>query len=309
MYSVWHDAFADPSGKVWMHTKTPFGPRGAAHWWGSPSICPIPKYRFVNTDGNPNAKLIDYHAKLLTDAKVDFIFIDLTNGEQPDILKGAHAVCARYTHLVRTGHEVPGVVLWCMRPESAHIMHTQFYANPKYDARIFFRWEGKPLMLVRPFPRIDQPLDVSKLPRGYTYRTAWGLWSDPSIMWSVRNNQLPYAGFVKNREVEQMPVAFASQRYHMHNDSDKAMEKGRRGREDGRFFMRCFDQVKRDKPRVMLVSTWNEWLSQNMSDEPRKGVFTDVFGPEYSCDCEPSEEHGTKYYNMLVAVIRAFKSM
>jgi len=317
MYSVWHDEFTQPSqlneGRPWMHRK-PYGPCSVAHWWGVPAVCgseqAIPsEYRFVLPDGKPNKALIDYHAKLLVDAGVDFIFLDLTNGEQERIMNAASALCKRYTHLVRDGREVPRIAMWCMRPEAAHIMHSRFYANPAFDKRIFFKWEGKPLMLVRPFPDLNSPLDKDRLPQGYTYRSMWALLPDPTAMWSFRNVELPYKGFKKDGQVEQMPVAFASQKFHMHNDLNCSMEEGRCGRHNGNFFRRCFELVKQHKPLVMTVSTWNEWVSQNMCDRKGKGIFTDVFGPEYSGDCEPSVEHGTVYYDMLVQAIKEFKAL
>lgn len=317
MYSVWHDEFLQPQqltqGKPWMHRK-PFGPCSVGHWWGVPKVCGsaenIPSaYRFVKSDGKPNKDLIDYHAKLLTAAGVDFIFIDLTNGEQERIMNAAHAVCQRYTRLVKEGERVPRIVMWCMRPEATRIMHDRFYANPAFDKRVFFEWEGKPLMLVRPFPEVDSKLDTAKLPRGYTYRSMWALLPDPSSMWSFRNVTLPYKGYKKSGELEQMPVAFASQKYHMHNDVDARMEEGRRGRCNGDFFKQCFDLVMQGKPRVMTVSTWNEWLSQNICDRKGKGIFTDIYGPEYSHDCEPSVEHGSTFYDMLVAAVKKFKAL
>lgn len=315
MYSVWHDGFLQThllknNTSPWFHKK-PFGPSGHGHWWGTPSFCesrPIPQtYRWTREDGSPNAELIDYHVDLLVKADVDFIFIDLTNGEQPDILKGAHAICKRYSHLVNKGKKVPGVVMWCMRPEATHIMHSEFYS--KYDPRVFFVYQDKPLMLVRPYPRIDAPLDTSALPKGYTYRTMWALWSDPTIMWSMRNANLPYGGYRTKDGLEQMPVAFATQSLHMFNDADPSMQKGRRGRDGGKFFKECLDLVLTNKPMVMTVSTWNEWLSQNVSSTPGRGAFTDIFGPEFSGDCEPSVEHGRKYYDMLVAAIKEFKKL
>ena len=227
-------------------------------------------------------------------------------------------MCERYTQLAAAETKTPRVVMWCSGPAAVPIMHAQFYGNPAYDRRIFFEWEGKPLMLVRPAPTVDDAIDPDKpppksFPRQYTYRSMWGLKGNPTAMWSFKNVVLPYAGYRRRAGggagVEQMPVAFASQSKHMYNDLDEAMEEGRRGREGGAYFRQCFEQVKREKPRIMTVCSWNEWTSQNQSGRADKGVFTDIFGPELSADCEPSREHGRKYYAMLQAAVKEFKAL
>lgn len=312
MYSVWHDAWAakphvTPDGMPRFH-RPPYGAvRGTSHWWGVPAVCgsaaAIPRtYRFVGKDGKPNAALIDYHARLLLAAGVDFIYLDLTNGEQGFIYEAARALCTRYEQLVRAGQDVPRVVPWCSGPAATRHAYDTLIAP--FDPRIFFRWEGRPLVLVRPG-------DPAPMPAQCSYRTMWGLGSDPTKWWSFKNVTLPYTGFeaAGGGGVEQMPVAFASQRGHMHNDLNPRLMEGRRGREGGKFFAECLAQVLRDRPRVMTVCSWNEWTSQNQTGLADKGAFVDVYGPEFSADCEPSVELGTRYYDALRDAVRRFKAL
>ena len=106
------------------------------HWWGVSAYAKDPDntrpvdprndlqydlrmYNFYDR-ANPdwsnkdsiNTHLIDYHADYLSDAGVDFIGIDLSNGNQSDIWDSAKAVAHRYSQLLSDGVLTPKIVFY-----------------------------------------------------------------------------------------------------------------------------------------------------------------------------------------------------
>jgi hypothetical protein len=94
------------------------------NWWGEPAFGII-GYTWSNT------AMIDYHVDNWIKLGVDFIFLDLTNGTQSEIIAGAAKLCARMGQL-GIG---PRVVLWIQKAGDAQMAWNNFYN--KYPKDIF----------------------------------------------------------------------------------------------------------------------------------------------------------------------------
>jgi hypothetical protein len=77
-------------------------------------------------------------------------------------------------------------------------------------------------------------------------------------------------------------------------------------------------------PKTVFVSGWNEFVAQpqpnpyssdpfalSMGLERDPGgtnLFVDTFGEEFARDIEPTEQYGTKYYDLLASCVRVFRA-
>ena len=304
MYSTWFDDFPPYATKTQTEglNAPPGGP--ALHWWGHPQFAngDWNQYKFA-PGGKPNVPLITYHARLLVAAGVDFIAVDLTNGNTAG-LKGLKAVCEVYARLKYH----PKVVPWARTTADVAQLKRELY--DAFPARVFLDYEGKKLLLVG--DQAKEAIPTGGVYDAFTVRKMWGLTNDPNL-WTFKQNLRTgdrYQPFMHNGKPEQMSVAVAVQSTYMSDPTSK-----RQGREGGAYMARQFELVKKFKPRVVVVTSWNEWLAirgqgRSATSKDKSGHhFVDQFGPEFSADIEPSRELGTKYYDLLKAHIRAFKAL
>jgi hypothetical protein len=281
--SVWHDVHI--SGVMGEGPYTP----GTGWWyWGRPAYAngDVAKYRWTLPDGNtPNNPFIDHQLDLIQKLGVDFVYADLTNGTQPEILGGLRALCQRRQERKRG----PKIVVWMQKKEDLELFDREFYK--KYDPKIFFRWKKKPLAMIAGTMDGWAPTPDAKpkpLPKGgifdqYTVRWCWGLLGGSSgSMWNFKDLGRDRKPYMVRGKPEQMAVAVASQASYMTTEGD-----GRRGRENGAFFDEQAARVLEVKPQIVFVHSWNEWMAIKFGDDPAKPVFVDCFGQELSSDIEP----------------------
>ena len=303
MYSTWFDDFGVYAAKT--QTDGLNDPDGGPllHWWGHPQFAngDWAQYKFA-PGGKPNVELITYHARLLVAAGVDFIAVDLTNGNTAG-LRGLKAVCEVYAKLKHH----PKVVPWARTTADVEQLKRELFdAHP---AHVFLQFEGKPLLLVG--DQFKSP-PTGGVYDAFTVRKMWGLTNDPDL-WIFKQNLRTgdrYQPYMRNGKPEQMGVAVAVQSTYMSDPGSK-----RQGREGGAYMARQFELVKKFRPKVVVVTSWNEWVAirgagvSATSKDKGGHHFVDQFGPEYSADIEPSRELGTKYYDLLKGHVKAFKAL
>jgi len=291
-FHTWHNGVAT---KVMGEEQYP--PKIEVYWWGRPSYENGDVSQYIwKEDG----KLARYQLDLVEDLGVDFLYVDLTNGTQPEILHGTRILC-RVRQERKKG---PRIVLWCKFKEDVALMAQEFYK--KYDPDIFFSWKGKPLIMINGMSDGWVPNGVSKpIPQGgvfdqYTIRWCWGLMgSNSHTMWNFKELDPDRKPYTIDGKPEQMSVAFASQATYMTTVGD-----GRRCRENGKFFEEQKRAVDKHKPAIVCIHSWNEWSAINFSNVSNQPQFVDMYGQECSADVEPMKGgHGDRYYRMAKAFI------
>ncbi len=124
------------------HPESPlWGPLGAPHHWGE-SIFGY----YVSDDESVLRK----HAQMLADAGVDVVVFDVTN--QLTYPRSRQALCRVFDAARREGNRVPRIVFLCPFGSPRHVVRElweQLYGPGLYP-ELWFRWEGKPLILADP---------------------------------------------------------------------------------------------------------------------------------------------------------------
>lgn len=288
-FHTWHDAW--PARNVIGEKPVT---AGGWWWWGRPA--------FANGDLTQytwrNPAMIDYHIDRLVELAVDFIFLDFTNGTQQQILDGAHALCKRMDERA-VG---PRVVFWIQKLEHAALFRNQFYT--RYSPGLFFRYQGKPLLLVNGIsdgwnPAANKkPKPLPAAPADFTVRWFWGLLGDAAgTMWSFKELKPPRP-YMQDGRAEHIGLAFATQKTYM-TDSQT-----RQCRDGGKFFQSQIPNVRKHRPKIVTITAYNEFTAINLGTAA-KPVFTDLVSPECSADIEPmAGGHGAKYFAMAKDFIK-----
>lgn len=146
--SVWHDYMLSTGSHLQADGNVPYPEWG---WWGVPATAggSIFNYYFmVNGDPeSPNHLIIDAHVSLLNQLDVDIIFLDLSNGQQTEIVQSAQAVCRRYSQLAERGIATPKITMLLDGEGSVPFAQATFYSGA-YDSRIWATMGSRPLLLV-----------------------------------------------------------------------------------------------------------------------------------------------------------------
>ena len=143
------DALAKPESPLW-------GPLGAPHHWGEPLFG-----YYVSDDEAVLAK----HAQMLADAGVDAVIFDVTN--QLTYPRSWQALCRVFDRIRRLGGRTPQLAFLCPFGDPRRVVQElweQLYSRNLYPD-LWFRWEGKPLILADP-----AAVDAAPIREFFTFR-------------------------------------------------------------------------------------------------------------------------------------------
>ncbi len=122
-------------------TSPPWGPMGAMHHWGES------EFGYYLSD---DPYVIRRHAQMLADAGVDFIVFDVTN--QQTYKANYMALLKVFSEVRAAGGRTPQVVFLTPFWDPRRVVE-QLYADlyqPGLYSNLWFRWDGKPLILADP---------------------------------------------------------------------------------------------------------------------------------------------------------------
>jgi len=133
------NALSDPNA--------PWGPVGAMHHWGEPL------FGYYLSD---DEAVIRKHAQMLADADVDVVIFDVTNGWTYP--KSYQALMRAFAEVRSNGGRTPQIAFLCpfgtpLRASPQGKVVEQLWKDiykPGLHPELWFRWEGKPLLLTHP---------------------------------------------------------------------------------------------------------------------------------------------------------------
>lgn len=142
-------AMSEPENPLW-------GPLGSPHHWGESLLG-----YYDSSDPYVLAK----HAQMLADAGVDVVVFDVTN--QHTYTDNAKALLDAFARVRKNGGRTPQVAFLCpfWTPAAVVRQLVRDLYEPRVHEALWFRWEGKPLILADP-DRIDEGprYDTSDIP-------------------------------------------------------------------------------------------------------------------------------------------------
>lgn len=280
------------------------------------------------------------HAEMLTNANVDFLYLDVTNGYP--YLSNSMKLMKVLDELIKQGWDAPKVVFYTNTNTQSVV--SQLYSNiysTDYCPDVWFKIDGKPVIVA----------DSSALSSTYTdfFTIREPQWPNEA---TKKTNAWPWMSFFYDSwggeifynskgEAEAVSVSVAqhcgsvlmsrpamySSYYGDTGDRGRSYHNGKADSSTDAYlygynFQERWDEaIKADVPYV-LVTSWNEWVAQRQESGtyttgwgPFKRThteikFVDTFNLEYSRDIEPARGYYfDNYYMQLIYNIRRYKGV
>ena len=307
--------------------RPPGGPHVPEFYWAEPAFG---YYR--STD----PWVIRKHLVLFADAGVDYLYLDYTNSHVYD--QELTALLQVAEELKAKGVKVPQLAFFLNHQPEWKIEHLykEWFKPGKHDG-MWFRWEGKPLVL-SPVPtdaaKLKNPALLPEMLSYFTWRPTWALFDakkEPA-KWRFMDRHPQRPAKRPDGKIEQMVVSKS-----MGGPLWKNMEMGgvscvpgyqptyndqwlSKDAPKGLFFQEQWKVANKVAAPMLLVTGWNEWKAGTW-DKPgvvflgRKtvkgqGHLVDEFNMEFNRDLEPMNGgYRDSYYCQFVANMRYYKGM
>ena len=291
------------------------GEPGSFHHWGQS------EYGYYLSD---DEWVIRRHMRSLTDAGVDVLIFDATNGfTYRDVYMRIFRVMSR---MRAEGEPTPKASFLTHFNAASAIrkLRRELY-GPGHHKDLWFHWQGKPLLMTSAEAAAADP----GLGEFFTVRKSWA-WSNRAGWFGDGRHSWPWVdrhpqGFGWDADpamAEFISVAVAGhatlgegRSYH---GSTQPAPRDQQPYE-GKFFAEQWKRALAVDPAFLMVTGWNEWVAMysraNEGDvmlgkpvPPGSPVFVDLYSTEFNRDVEPDNTpHGDNLYHQMVAGIRRFK--
>jgi len=296
----------NPSDPKW-------GPPGALHHWGEPELG-----YYLSDD----EYVIRRHARMLSDAGVDMIAFDVTNGFTYDNVY--MKLLKVYQEMRKNGERTPQVTFLTNSSHDIVVkrLYDNLYSKGLYSD-LWFRWQGKPLMMSKPD---GLPEEIRNF---FTFRQSWA-WSntdwfgDGKDKWPWLDHTPQKPGWHTPGVPEEVPVAVAQ---HPTTNIGRSYRNGKQPdpknfrTAEGVYFAEQWEHALSIDPQIVFITGWNEWVAQRFLSDGRSTMlgrvlpegetyFVDEYNQEYSRDIEPMKGgHTDNYYYQMISYIRRYKGV
>ncbi len=288
------------------------GAVGSHHFWGEPL------FGYYTSD---DEWVMRKHVQMLTDADVDFLVFDATNGYT--YAKQALKLMSILDEYQKDGWDVPQVVFYTnsnSRQTMTAIYNDIYKAHPEYSG-LWFNWDGKPMIIgdesaataeVKSFFRIkaNQWPNEDKKDDGFPWMEFSRSLTDNAVY-----------GLNGIREIMNVSIAqhssttrFSATAWYGANDRSRSWHNGSNDTSDGAVnmgynFAEQWEYAIAKDPQMIFITGWNEWVAQRqngIAGEPI--VFVDCANENNSRDAEPMKDgFGDNYYMQMINYIRMYK--
>jgi hypothetical protein len=297
-------ALEKPDSPLW-------GRVGQYHFWGEPL------FGYYRSD---DRWVIRRHLQMLADAGVDVLILDATNAET--YRKVYLEICAVARQIREQGGRAPQLtfMLNTRAGATAAKLYREFY-EPGQFPEMWFRWEGKPLLICDPaeageaekkfftLRRAHWPFKMQNTAKAWhweaTYPQPYGFTDDPKkpeqVNVSVAQNLSAANGQVS-------PMSSGKARGRSFHAGKQSLAVG--SELPGYNFQEQWRWALQLDPPFVMVTGWNEWIAGRWGKPGQKPEFVDQYDQEFSRDIEPMRGgHGDNYYCQLIANIRRYKGV
>lgn len=328
-YYIWHGHHSKEVYDITQILKDPagerkWGPKGKFHFWGEPEQG---YYR------SEDPWVLRRDLQMLTNAKVDFIYVDVTNHFiYPETV---HALFQMGAKMRAEGIPTPDITFTTNSKsgETVTAIYNEIYKMGLYKDQ-WFMWDGKPVMMANP-----QDEKLTQEARDFftiKYSWAWTKTPENPNHWQWVDTYPQDYGWSKNPNVpEQIPVSVAGHPVELgHGLYGTSRSNGKQPPVNqyyvtpitgtGAHFQEQWNRALEVDPQIVMVTQWNEWLAQRFiwdgklkhkgyAGRPIKigdSYFVDAFTEEFNRDMAPMKNgHTDNYYYQLISNIRKYKGM
>ena len=318
-YFNWHAAFGNKEvhdiAKILKANPAspPWGPVQAPHYWSEP------RFGYYRPD---DPWVIRKHVQMLTDAGVDMLVLDATNGFTYDAER--EALCVVLEQMKAEGHHVPQIAMFAYAQHHAVVQHLwESFYKPGKHRELWFQWKGKPLLLTPPEGLSEE------VKAFFTLRTSWA-WTRGQPWFADGKDKWPWLDSAPQvpgwhdapNKAECVPVGTSQ---HATSNIGRSFHGSRQPpptecrSSEGLYFDEQWKHALPHDPEFIFITGWNEWIAQRfLSDGSMtflgrvlpagETFFVDDYNPEFSRDIEPMRGgFGDNYYWQMIANLRRYK--
>ena len=293
-----------------------YGPVNSPHWWSQPWL------GYYQSD---DPSVIRTHMEMLADAGVDVIVFDNTNG--PTYSDVYLNICRVLEQMKSEGDKAPQIAFFAGHG-AWNTLWTNFYSQNLFPD-LWFRWKGKPLIMVAPLGKGEQVPD--HIGSFFTVRESWawtpgGWYGDGHDKWPWLDNFPQNYGWHEDPKRPEEMVAEVAQ--HATTSIGRSSLAQREPPVDdlrltpdtakGLCFAQQFTRALQVDPELIFVTGWNEWTAghyvgngKTFAGRPQGNggtFFVDEYNEEFSRDIEPEQGRlQDNYYYQLVDYVRRYK--
>ena len=274
-----------------------YGGVGAMHWFAEP----LYGYYYAN-DQWVHRK----HAELLTNANIDFLYLDVTNGYA--YLNNAKKLMQCLHELNEQGYDAPQVVFYTNTEAASTVtqIYNSIYKNGLYKDT-WFCINGKPVIVAPPEANVNGFFTIkqNQWPTEASKVDGWP-WMDFQWPQRVFSSSDPDDGTAISVSIAQHSgtVSFSdSSLYGNVTNRGRSFGKKRATNDflteaynewkadpsltnQGLNFQAQFDTAIKRKAKYVLVTGWNEWVAQRQPTNDGSIFFVDTSSMEFSRDAE-----------------------
>ncbi len=302
-----------------------WGDHGDMHFWGEP----LYGYYYSKDEW-----VIRRHMEELTNAGVDFLYFDATNGYPYS--NNAKKVMRVLSQMNDEGWNAPKVVFYTNTDSGLTIskIFNEIYKK-EYCKDTWYMLDGKPVIIGKESEaksKLGADKDFftyksSQWPNERKTLNAWPWmsffqWDEGKPSYNERAGDGEV--FLDNDGNKDAISVSVAQHCGTVRFSDSALYKDRtnhgRSYHNGRYFneensylygynfQEQWDRAIAESPKNVLVTGWNEWVAQRQPDDKNRVVFVDTCTTEFSRDIEPMRGgYFDNYYMQLTSNIRKYK--
>lgn len=259
------------------------------------------------------------HIEELTNANVDFLYFDVTNG-YPYINNAKPLM--RFLHDMREqGWDTPQVVFYTNTNSSDVVsqVYNQIYSI-NYCPDTWFMIDGKPVIIA-----FENRISNSKIKDFFTFRVPqWpnegtnheGGWPWMDFGWpqTVYNYEGKADAISVSVAQHNATIQFSDSAFYGNDDNrgrsyhNGANDKAPDAYLYGYNFQEQWDYAIASDAPYVLVTGWNEWVAQRQPSSSNRVNFVDNASPNFSRDCEMMRGgYFDNYYMQLIENIRKLK--
>ncbi len=295
-----------------------WGPVGAMHFFAEPL------YGYYYSS---DKWVIRKHVEELTNANIDFLYLDTTNGYAYQ--GNSRALMEVLNEMYQQGWDVPKVVFythtWCA--DTVNDIYSAIY-KPNYCPDIWYMVDGKPLIIAYDKASSGADSYVTDPVQRNFFSFRMPQWpNEPSVAsggWPWMDFERPQRVFNYNGKADAVSVSIAqhsgticfsdSAVYGNNSNRGRSFHNGRNDRSEkaylyGYNFQEQWDIALESDAKYILVTSWNEWVAQRQNN-PAKVEFVDTCDIEFSRDAEMMRGgYFDNYYMQLIENVRAAKGV
>ena len=290
------------------------------HFWGKPMF----GYYFSS-----DKWVIHKHIQMLTDAGVDFICFDVSNGHAYET--NAIMLMKILAEYQKQGWNVPQVC-FLTNTDSGATMETiykkVYLKHPEYES-LWFKWDGKPLIIGHPDEATEEMreffrIKVSQWPMseknddGFPWMEFDRLLTDDAVYGIDGRKEVVNVSLAQHNETYKMSAVS----WYGSNDRSRSWHDGANDPAPDAYlygynFAEQFEWAISIDPEIIFITGWNEWVAQRQPasyqgpvENNGPIVFLDNASLNGSRDIEPMEGgYADNYFLQMISYIRKFKGI